>query len=123
LYQIGETYYFAKEFEKAISEYGNYAKKYPKGQFAARAVYMQANCYVTLQEWGEAKKKFLDIVNDYPNFDEMCVAKNYLAFSLRRLDDKKGARKYYEQVIKSGHCSGEPLKFAKEQREGLLTEQ
>lgn len=119
-YQKGDSYYFAKDYTAAIPRYDEYVAKYPKGKFVARALNMQGNACVSLQEFGKAKVKFQQVVNDYPTFEDICMTKNYLALSLDKLGDWKTAIKYYDQVIKGGQCSGKVVSFAKEQQELII---
>lgn len=119
-YQLGDTYYFEKQYKSAIAQYGKYVEKYPKGQYAPRALYMQANCHLGQAEpdYAGAKGKFTSLVEQYPDFEEICVAKNYLGLCYSKLGQPKTAIKYYEQVI-NGRCAAEAVKFAKDEREKL----
>jgi outer membrane protein assembly factor BamD (BamD/ComL family) len=125
-YQRGDCRYFKKGEDRepiikaAIKEYDEYLKKFPDGKYAARAMYMQGNGYVTLEMWPEAKQKLETVVTKYPQFEEYCSAKNFYAFSLNRMDQWKKAEELFNQVIR-GECTGQPLEFAKEQREAIRT--
>lgn len=121
-YQIADSYYFGKNPKAAVSHYNEYIKKYPKGKYVARALYMQGNCYFTLKDFQRAKNKFAQVVANHPNFEEICQAKNSLAFALNELGDYRKALKYYDQVIKSGRCDREAVKTAKKRSQDIIVE-
>ena len=118
-YQIAESYYFAKDLKTSIPLYDQYVKQYPDGKFVARALYMQGNCFVTLEQFDKAKDKFGQVIAKFPDFEEICVVKNYMAFSLNRIDKWKDAVQYYQQVIKNNSCNKKTVDFAKEQLEAI----
>lgn len=120
-YQTGDTYYFGKDYTAAVAAYGKYLKRYPKGQFAPRALYMQGICFVTEQKWKSAKAKLYTVVNKYPKFGDLCTAKNYLAYSLNKLDEWETALKYYKQV-KNGRCNKAAREMAEKEYEDIVTQ-
>lgn len=121
LYQLGDSYFFEQNLNGAIAAYGQYHSKYPSGKFAARALYMQGTCYISLPDpdFTRAKEKYSQVVTAHPDYDDICMARNYLAYCLNRLDDFNTALKYYNQVIGNGGCDKKSLDFAKEQREAI----
>jgi tetratricopeptide (TPR) repeat protein len=133
-YQKAESYYFAstspsisegqkaKYLKTAINEYSDYIKTYPKGQFTARAYYMQGNCYWSLEDWNNAQTKFRVVVERYPGFPDICNAKNFLAYSLNKTDRWKEAMAIYTEVKKTNACGTKEIDFAKEQYEMIVTQ-
>jgi TolA-binding protein len=121
LYQIGDSYFFEQSLNAAITAYGQYHAKYPAGKFAARSLYMQGTCYISLTEpdFARAKEKYTQVVTNHPGYEDICMAKNYLAYCSNRLDDFNTALKFYNQVIATGGCDKKALDFAKEQREAI----
>ncbi|MBD3344253.1 MAG: tetratricopeptide repeat protein [Chitinivibrionales bacterium] len=122
MYQKADCLYFNKRYHAAVKEYNEYLKKHPKGKYSASALYMQGNAYWTLEDFGNAKNKFQAIVTQYPDFQDICNARNFLAYSLDRLGKWKSAIKLYSKSIGSGRCGGNAKKFAMEQREKIRTE-
>ena len=120
-YQLGDSYYFAKDYRSSIPKYEEYVRKYPKGKFAGRSVYMQGTAYVTMEQFDKAKAKLQQVVSNYPDFDEICVAKNYLAYSMNKLDQWKPAVELYNEVLRNKACGQAALTFAREQREAIIT--
>jgi len=120
-YQLGDSYYFGKQLNAAIQKYSEYVKKYPKGTFTARAVYMRATCYLSQQppNYEKARDGYYKVVTQYPNYDDICMAKYYLAICYDRLDQGKSALKYLNQVIKGG-CNKKARELAKKKRDDIL---
>jgi TolA-binding protein len=130
-YQRADAYYFAaarvknesvrrNQFLAAIRGYNEYIKKYPGGKYKPRALYMQGNAYWTLEDFPKAKVNFEKVINNYPDFGEICSAKNFLAYSLNKLDQWKAALKIYNQVRRGGGCNAKTVKFANEQAELII---
>jgi len=126
-YQKGDCAYFRKggnqdtQMKAAIREYDEYLRKFPNGKYVPRALYMQGNAYVTLENFGEAKSKLERVVNKYPDFEEHCFAKNFYAFSLNKLEQWRAASKLYNEVIKNGKCNAKAVEFARQQLESIKT--
>jgi tetratricopeptide (TPR) repeat protein len=125
-YQKGDCQYFKKggsqdaQMKSAIREYDAYLKKYPAGKYSARALYMEGNAYVTLENFSEAKQRLEKVVEKYPDFEEFCFAKNFYAFSLNKLEQWRAASKLYNEVIK-GKCNSKAVEFARQQLESIKT--
>lgn len=139
-YQKAECYYFMaaktkntgtrkRLFNSAIADYGAYLKKYPKGSYKPRALYMQGNAYWTLANaspeneevyFRKARDNFQRVVSEHPEFNEICNAKNLLAYSLNKLNDWRRALKIYNTVRRNKACGAKAIKFADEQAE-LIT--
>lgn len=130
-YQKADARYFAASgiededarnsgLKAAAREYAAYLEKYPDGNYAPRATYMQANAYWTVQDFETARVKFQQVVSKYPDFDEICNAKNLLAFSLNKLDKWQQAVKIYNEVRRGSSCDGKTKKFADEQAELII---
>ncbi|MDD5672659.1 MAG: tetratricopeptide repeat protein, partial [Chitinivibrionales bacterium] len=120
-YQKAECIYFAKKFPEAIRGYADYCSQYPQGKYTANAVYMQGNAWWQLEDFAKARERFAEVVNKYPDFAEICNAKNFLAFCLNRLDKWQEAVKLYNDVRKNGRCDKKAVDFANEQRESIVT--
>jgi TolA-binding protein len=137
MYQKADCLYFTavkikdaeprdRQYRAAIGEYGEYLKKYPKGKYTPRALYMQGNAYWTLGNTNQAKEaeyfrkaatNFERVMNSYPDFAEICNVKNFLAFSLDKLNQWKRALKLYNSVLRNRGCDKKAITFAKEQSE------
>lgn len=120
-YQTADSWFFTKNYPMAVKKYDEYKGKYPAGKFVARATYMQATCYISISEpdYAKARQKFQEVVTKYPDFDEICNARNYLAYCMDRMGDWKPALTHYKQVIGSTSCSAKAREFAKEQYEAV----
>ena len=120
-YQKSECIYFAKQYPEAIREYADYLKKYPEGRYRPRALFMQGNSYWQLQEFGTAREKFAEVVAKYPQFEELCTAKNLLAFCLNKIGKWKEAVALYNEVRSKGSCAKTAITWANEQREAIIS--
>lgn len=119
-FQRADCLLFMQEYEKAISEYRIYLKKYPKGDYRAFCVYQMGNSYWQMEDFKNAKTQYQQVVNKYPGFSEVCSAKGFLGYCLDQMGDWQTARKLYRGVLKSGKCKGESRVFAQEQLEKNL---
>ena len=120
-YQIADSWFFTKNHVMAIQKYEEYRRRYPKGRFVARALYMQATCYISMSEpdYERARQRFQEVVGNHPGFDEMCNAKNYLAYCMDRTGDWRSALRYYREVMNDAACSARAREFAREQHEAV----
>jgi tetratricopeptide (TPR) repeat protein len=120
-YQKADCYYFNTQYAAAIRGYATYLEKYPGGTYRANALYMQGNAYWTQKDYTRARRSFEAILQQHPGFKDMCNVKRLLAYSYDELGDWQRALELYNQVL-GGGCSGEAVKFAREQKEKILTQ-
>jgi len=75
---IGECYYFEKNYEKAILEYENVIKKYPKGNKVPNALLKQALSFMELGDKASAKLLLQRVMKEYPNTSSARIARGKL---------------------------------------------
>ncbi len=75
---IGECYYFEKNYEKAILEYENVIKNYPKGNKVPNAFLKQALSFMKLGDKSSAKLLLQRVIKEYPNTSPARIARGKL---------------------------------------------
>ena len=75
---IGETYYLAKDYEKAILEYEKAIVKYPEGDKIPAAMFKQALSFLELQDKTNARTLLRRVIEKYPRSDQAEMAKKRL---------------------------------------------
>ena len=75
---IGETYYFKKDYEKAIIEYEKAIVKYPEGDKIPSAIFKQALSFLELNDKTNAKSLFKRVIEKYPRSDQAEMARKRL---------------------------------------------
>lgn len=75
---IGESYYFEKNYEKAILEYENVIKQYPKGNKVPNALLKQALSFMELGDKSSAKLLLQRVIKEYPNTSSARIARGKL---------------------------------------------
>lgn len=75
---IAESYFSEKWYEKAILEYQVVISKYTKSKKRPAALYKQARSFEIIGDITNAKARYKDLVNDYPNSSEAGLAKKKL---------------------------------------------
>ncbi len=75
---IGECYYFEKNYEKAILEYENVIKNYPKGNKVPNALLKQALSFMKLGDKSSAKLLLQRVIKEYPNTSSARIARGKL---------------------------------------------
>ncbi|MFH2064046.1 MAG: tol-pal system protein YbgF [Pseudomonadota bacterium] len=75
---IGETYYREAWYEKAILEYEEVKKKFPKGNKIPSALLKQGMSFQQLNEKANARLILEELVNRFPNSNEADIAKKIL---------------------------------------------
>lgn len=75
---IGECYYFEKNYEKAILEYENVIKMYPKGNKVPNALLKQALSFMELGDKASAKLLLQRVIKEYPNTSSARIARGKL---------------------------------------------
>jgi tol-pal system protein YbgF len=76
---IGESYYFEKEYEKAILEYETVIKNYPKGNKVPNALLKQALSFMRLGDNDSAKLLLQRVIKEYPNTSPARIARKMLS--------------------------------------------
>jgi len=76
---IGECYYFEKNYEKAILEYENVIKNYPKGNKVPNALLKQALSFMKLGDKSSAKLLLQRVIKEYPNTSSARIARGKLS--------------------------------------------
>jgi tol-pal system protein YbgF len=74
-FYIGESYFNEKNYEKAILEYQVIIAKYPKSKKRAAALYKQAVAFEKIGDSANAKTRYKDLINVYPNSPEAKIAR------------------------------------------------
>lgn len=87
-YALGSSFFKAKEYRAALSEFGEIVKNHGKSDRAPPALLKSSECFAALKMQKESKLMLEEIVRSYPKSAEAKTAK-------RRLDDlkKKGGKK------------------------------
>lgn len=75
---IGETYYREAWYEKAILEYEEVKKKFPKGNKIPSALLKQGMSFQQLNEKANARLILEELINRFPNSNEADIAKKIL---------------------------------------------
>ncbi|MBI3752979.1 MAG: tol-pal system protein YbgF [Deltaproteobacteria bacterium] len=77
-YWIGEIYYAQKDYERAVLEFNEVAKKYPKSKKVPAALLKQGLSFSKLGNKKEARLVLEEIVDTYPKTEEAGMAKKIL---------------------------------------------
>lgn len=72
---IGETYFFEKDYERAILEYEKVIKNYPQGNKVPNALLKQGLSFLELGDKESAKLLLNRVVGEYPNTSPARIAK------------------------------------------------
>jgi tol-pal system protein YbgF len=78
LFLVGETYFFEKDYENAISEYKKVVAEYPKGNKVPAALFKQAIAFLKLKDKNNAVNLLKRLISKYPNSDQAEMAKKSL---------------------------------------------
>lgn len=78
-FNIAESYFREKWYEKAILEYQVVIAKYTKSAVRPAALYRQALAFEQIGDAANAKARFRDVVNVYPSSPEAKLAKKKLS--------------------------------------------
>lgn len=78
LYWIGESYYSEKNYERAIVEFDDVAKKHPDGAKAPAALLKQGMAFSALGDKKSANAIFRQLIEKYPKSDQAETAKKKL---------------------------------------------
>lgn len=72
---VGETYFFEKDYERAILEYEKVIKNYPQGNKVPNALLKQGLSFLELGDRESAKLLLNRVVGEYPNTSPARIAK------------------------------------------------
>ncbi len=86
-YALGSSYFEAKDYRAALSEFGEIVKNFGKSEQAPPALLKSSECFAALKMKTESQLMLEEIVRSYPKSDAAKTAKS-------RLDElKKGGKK------------------------------
>jgi len=66
-YQVGEAYFAAQDFQKALDAYLAVVNNYPRHESAAEALYSAAACYYNLKNEAQVYATYERLARDYPS--------------------------------------------------------
>lgn len=72
---IGETYFFEKDYERAILEYEKVIKNYPQGNKVPNALLKQGLSFIELGDKNSAKLLLQRVIDEYPNTSPARIAR------------------------------------------------
>lgn len=72
---IGETYFFEKDYERAILEYEKVIKNYPQGNKVPNALLKQGLSFIELGDKNSAKLLLQRVIEEYPNTSPARIAR------------------------------------------------
>lgn len=76
---LAESLYSSKDFASAALEFGEFKKKYPNDDLAAKATYRQANAFRSLKKNREAKLFYQEFLDRFPKSPLASKAKAEMA--------------------------------------------
>lgn len=88
------------KYDRAITEFQNFLKKYPDHQYADSAQYWIGECYFSEEKYDKAILEFDKVVKNYPKGNKASEALLKQGLSFKLLGDKTSARLIFQQVIK-----------------------
>lgn len=66
-YQVGEAYFAAQDFQRALNAYLAVVNNYPRHESAPEALYSAAACYFNLKNEAQVYATYERLARDYPN--------------------------------------------------------
>jgi len=118
VYQRAECLLSMKKQNEAVKEFKSFVEKYPQSGLVANAIFQLANVEYGDEEYSSAKKHYIQIVSQYPDFSAICWVKNYLAFCYDKEGTWRKAKEIYNEV-RGQACDNEAKQFAKKQIESI----
>jgi TolA-binding protein len=103
----------------ATKEFNFFMQRHPKSALVANALFQLGNIEWGGENWAAAKKYYTRILAEYPNFQMLCWAKNYLAFCYDKETSWRKAVELYNEVRGGGACDKEAKEFAKKQIQAI----
>lgn len=88
-----------QKYSKAMKKCGYILTEHKNSQYADDALYLLARCLFYQNNYVQAKEKFVDLQNFYPNFEEVKEANLYIAKCNYKLNQKSEAYTKAQQYI------------------------
>jgi len=108
-FQVAYDSYKAGEYEKAISLFDDYQKKYDQGFFLDDAHYFEAESYVLLKQYAQGLKSYESVLrstgSEYYDF----ALKKAALISYNHQQDFEKSYKYYNELVT--HKGGKSLEY------------
>lgn len=125
--RIGVCYFYLKDYYNAILELNNPALKELSGEKLAEALYLLANSHYRIEEYSNAEKTYLEIIEKFPRSSNFRNAQYGLAWSLFQQSKYNQAYNYFNVLsqgddslaIKSFIWKGESKRYAGNANEAL----
>lgn len=115
--QILTTYRDGK-YEKAISDFKDFLKKYPNSELGDNAQFWIGEAYMALKQYEQAILAYQEVIKDYPKGNKVPSAMLRQAIAFSELNDKISARLLFKKVLKDYPDSPE-AKIAQAKLEAL----
>lgn len=87
MYRRGEIYYTAKQYDAALSRFGEYEKQYPLGKYTDASWYFSADCQAQKGNVSRAILQNAALIKEYPGSTYIYGARKNLMLMYRRTDD------------------------------------
>jgi TolA-binding protein len=125
--RIGVCYFYLKDYYNAILELNNPALKELSGEKLAEALYLIANSHYRIEEYPNAEKTYLEIIERFPRSANYRNAQYGLAWSLFQQSKYNQAYNYFNVLsqgddsiaVKSFIWKGESKRYAGNPNEAL----
>lgn len=89
-----------QRYEKAITEFRNYIKNFPKGRYAHVSQYWIAEAFFAQGQFKDAILAYQKLIDNYPNSPKLAEAMLKVAESYYKLNDMSNAQKTAERLLK-----------------------
>lgn len=90
-----------QRFEKAIAEFRNYIKNFPKGRYAHISQYWIAEAFFAQGQFKDAVLSYQKLIDNYPGSPKLAEAMLKITESYYKLNDMSNAQKAAERLLKA----------------------
>jgi tol-pal system protein YbgF len=120
-YEKAAKSYRLAQYERALSGFRDFLKKFPDSDLADDALYQTGLCHMALQEYEQAIIAFQEFINKYPKMDKMPGALLRQAIAFQEIGDYTASRIVLKKIVKNHENSSE-AKIAEQKIKTQLTE-
>ena len=118
LYNSALTAYKGGNYEKAITGFEGFLKKYHRSKLADNAQFWIGECYMSLNRYEQAILAYQNVLKKYPKGNKVPNAMLRQAIAFQQIKDKMSYKVILERIIKKYPRSNE-AKIARTRLKGI----
>lgn len=101
LYDRSLGYYRDGQHEKAMADFNNFLKLFPRSQLADNAHFWIGECYRSQKKYEKAILAYQKVIDGYPEGNKVPIAMLHQGFAFEKINDRTTAKLVFKKLVKN----------------------